>query len=100
MTGNNLKLKILFRACGSINTKIKESGVDIVINDDNCIINKVDYLKPIKIKTLGFQDLQQIYNNPYQLLTQCNGVSTIEETLYENRFKNLEQLKIMGANTR
>lgn len=99
LTGNNLKIEnIIPEHVEALILKLKESGVDIVINDDNCIINKVDYLKPIKIKTLGFPgfatDLQQPLST---FLTQCNGVSTIEETLYENRFKNLEQLKIMGA---
>ena len=85
----------------SLILKLKESGVDIVVKDDHCIINSVDYLKPISIKTLGFPgfptDLQQPLST---FLTQCNGVSSIEETLYENRFKNLEQLERMGAKVR
>ena len=31
-------------------------------------------------------------------LTQCNGKSLIEETIYENRFQNLPELGKMGAN--
>ena len=30
-------------------------------------------------------------------LTQCNGKSTIEETIYENRFQNIKELRKMGA---
>ena len=30
-------------------------------------------------------------------LTQCNGKSVIEETIYENRFQNLLELEKMGA---
>ena len=30
-------------------------------------------------------------------LTQCSGSSTIEETIYENRFQNLPGLEKMGA---
>ena len=30
-------------------------------------------------------------------LTQCKGTSTIEETIYENRFQNLAELEKMGA---
>ena len=33
-------------------------------------------------------------------LTQCKGKSTIEETIYENRFQNLKELKKMGAKTK
>ena len=32
------------------------------------------------------------------LLTKCNGISYVEETIYENRFKNVEYLNKMGAN--
>ena len=32
------------------------------------------------------------------LLTQCSGVSTLEETIYENRFQNVPYLNNMGAN--
>ena len=83
----------------SLILKLKESGVDIVVKDDHCIINSVDYLKPISIKTLGFPgfptDLQQPLST---FLTQCNGTSIIEETIWENRFQNLDYLKKMGAN--
>ena len=31
-------------------------------------------------------------------LTQCNGISILEETIYENRFQNVKYLNNMGAN--
>ena len=31
------------------------------------------------------------------LLTQCNGKSRLEETIYENRFQNVDYLNKMGA---
>ena len=81
--------------------KLKESGVEMEIGLDNIIINEVKEYKSIDIKTLvypGFAtDLQQIMAT---FLTQCNGKSTIEETIYENRFQNLKQLKKMGAKAR
>lgn len=98
LTGKNLIIEnIIPEHLESLTQKLKESGANIDVKDDYCIINKVDYLKAIKIKTLGFPgfptDLQQPLST---YLTQCNGVSIIEETLYENRFQNLEQLKKMG----
>jgi UDP-N-acetylglucosamine 1-carboxyvinyltransferase len=32
------------------------------------------------------------------LLTQCNGISFFEETIYENRVGHIEYLNKMGAN--
>ena len=34
------------------------------------------------------------------MLTQANGRSIIEETIYENRFKNTVELNKMGADTK
>ena len=31
-------------------------------------------------------------------LTQCRGISTVEETIYENRFQNIYDTNRMGAN--
>ena len=99
LTGNNLTVEnIIPEHLESLILKLKESGVNIKVKEDYCILNKVDYLKSIKIKTLGFPGFPTDLQQPLAtFLTQCNGVSIIEETLYENRFKNLEQLEIMGA---
>ena len=78
--------------------KLNEAGVEMEVGIDNIIVNASDNYRPIEIKTLvypGFAtDLQQIMAT---FLTQCNGKSTIEETIYENRFQNLKELKKMGA---
>lgn len=99
LTGDNLIIEnIIPEHLESLILKLKEAGADIKVREDYCIINKVDYLKAIKIKTLGFPGFPTDLQQPLAtLLTQCNGVSVIEETLYENRFKNLEQLEKMGS---
>ena len=74
-------------------------GVPMEMGSDYIITSKSDNLKPIKIKTQGYPgfatDLQQPITT---LLTQCNGVSELEETIYENRFQNVPFLNKMGAN--
>ena len=79
--------------------KLKEIGCDFKIDGDKVITNKVDYLKPVNIETAvypGFAtDLQQPITT---LLLQCDGVSTVKETIYENRFQNTKYLNEMGAN--
>ena len=78
--------------------KLTEAGVDMEIGLDNIIINEVNDYKAIDIKTLvypGFPtDLQQVMTT---FLTQCTGKSTIEETIYENRFQNIKELRKMGC---
>lgn len=84
----------------SLLEKLKEVGVNLEYQKDNIIIKKCDNLIPTKIKTLvypGFPtDLQQPFTT---LLTQANGISYIEETIYESRFRNFEYLNKMGADT-
>ena len=83
----------------SLTLKLKEMGVDMKIGKDYIVINKVDKLKWINVKTQGYPgfatDLQQPLTT---LLTQCTGTSRLEETIYENRFQNVPYLNKMGAN--
>lgn len=80
--------------------KIREVGAKYSIKGDTLIISKTEGLKATNIKTLVFPgfptDLQQPFTT---LLTQANGKSIVEETIYENRFKNTYDLNRMGAIT-
>ena len=80
--------------------KIREVGAKYSIKGDTLIISKAEGLKATNIKTLVFPgfptDLQQPFTT---LLTQANGKSIVEETIYENRFKNTYDLNRMGAIT-
>lgn len=80
--------------------KLQEAGVEMEIGVDRITVHNVKEYKAINIKTLvypGFAtDFQQIAAT---FLTQCKGRSTIEETIWENRFQNLKELDKMGAIT-
>lgn len=100
LIGNKLKVdNIIPEHVEMLILKLKEMGVDIEVGPDYVITSKTDNLKPVKIKTQGYPgfatDLQQPITT---LLTQCNGISTLEETIYENRFQNVPYLNNMGSN--
>lgn len=100
LIGNNLKINnIIPDHVESLTSKLSEIGVPLEIGNDYIIVSKSDTLKNSNIKTLvypGFPtDLQQPIT---ALLTQCKGTSSIEETVWENRFMNVEYLNKMGAN--
>ena len=80
--------------------KLNEIGVEYEIDNDTMTISKCENLKAANVKTLVFPgfptDLQQPLTT---LLTQAKGKSLVEETLYENRFKNTYDLNRMGAIT-
>ncbi len=99
LMGNKLKIEnIIPDHIESLTSKLKEMNVPIEIYDDYLIISKTDKLKKTNIKTLGYPgfptDLQQPMTT---LLIGCNGTSTLEETIYENRFQNVPFLNEMGA---
>ena len=77
---------------------LKEMGASLEIKETSVVASKVDNLKPVNIKTEvypGFPtDLQQPITT---LLLMANGKSVLKETIYENRFQNVEYLNKMGA---
>lgn len=101
LLGQNLKIKgIIKEHIEAVLMKLNEIGVEYEINNDIMTISKCKNLKAVNVKTLVFPgfptDLQQPLST---LLTQANGISLVEETLYENRFKNTYDLNRMGAIT-
>jgi len=78
--------------------KIKDIGVNIEILSEEIIVNPSFQFKPVKVQTFpypGFPtDLQPQIS---VLLTQAPGKSLIHETMYENRFQYLQEMRKMGA---
>lgn len=102
LVGDNLRIEnIIPDHIEALLLKLKEIGFKMHIGSDYLEISKIDKLKPVRVKTLGYPgfatDLQQPLTT---LLTKCNGVSKLEETIYENRFKNVSYLNKMGADIR
>ena len=99
LMGNNLKIEnIIPKHIESLILKLKEMGVKIEVQEDYIIISRTENLKPVNIKTLGYPGFPTDLQQPITaLLTTCNGISELEETIYENRFQNIEYLNKMGA---
>ncbi len=98
----DLKIKnVIAEHIHAVLVKLKEVGVKYEIQKDGILIHKCNNIKPTTITTLGFPgfptDLQQPFTT---LLTQAEGKSIINETIYESRFRNAEYLNIMGAETK
>ena len=94
LIGDNLTInKMIPEHISSLTEKLKDIGFKMKIGKDYITISKKDDLKPVQIKTLGYPgfptDLQQPITT---LLTQIDGKSKLEETIYENRFQNVKYL--------
>ena len=99
MNGDNLEIcDVRADHLTSFFEVLDEMGAYYKIVGDKVITNKSLNLKPVNIKTAvypGFPtDLQQPITT---LLLRADGVSTVRETIYENRFQNTKYLNEMGA---
>ncbi|MBQ6840889.1 MAG: UDP-N-acetylglucosamine 1-carboxyvinyltransferase [Bacilli bacterium] len=78
--------------------KLKDMGIKFSINGDRIKISKCDNLNPINITTLVYPGFPTDLGQPMSvLLTQANGTSLFEETIWENRMQHVEYLNKMGA---
>lgn len=102
LLGKNLVIEgVLKDHLEAVFTKLKEAGCDIKIDGTTVIVNKVDHLKPVNVKTLVYPGFPTDLGQPMStLLTQCEGESLFEETIYENRMRHIKYLNAMGANIR
>ncbi len=99
MNGDNLEIcDVRTDHLGSFFDILSEMGANFEIKEDSVVTNKSLNLKPVHIETAvypGFAtDLQQPITS---LLIMCDGISTVRETIYENRFQNTIYLNSMGA---
>ncbi len=100
LLGENLTIKNLIPShIESLTSKLIEAGVDMNIEEDKITILKTNKYKAISIKTLPYPGFPTDLQQPLiPFLTQCHGISTVEETIWENRFQNIYDTNRMGAN--
>ena len=102
LLGKNLKITgIIDDHIDALLSKLKEMGVDMTVKNNSITINKPDKYKAINVKTLVFPGFATDLGQPMSvLLTQADGMSIFEETIYENRMGHIKYLQKMGANIR
>lgn len=100
LLGENLRIEnIIPEHIQTLLDKLEEANVDFKVYNNYIIVNKSNNLKPITVETKGYPGFATDLQQPLTaLLTQCDGVSYLTETIYENRFKNVEYLNKMGSN--
>ncbi|NOQ30710.1 MAG: UDP-N-acetylglucosamine 1-carboxyvinyltransferase [Helicobacteraceae bacterium] len=78
--------------------KLEEMGLKMKIEDTQITIYPCETIKPANIITQEYPafptDMQAQF---LALATQADGVSTIEERLFENRFMHVSELQRLGA---
>lgn len=99
--GDVLVKNVIPKHMESLSAKLAEMNVKVQELDDCIRVCADEPLNRVNIKTLpypGFPtDLQPIMA---VLLLQTNGISTITESIFDNRFQYIDELKRMGAKAR
>ena len=99
MLGKNLIInKKIKEHLQALFSKLEEIGIDMDIKENSVVINKVAKMKPINVTTLTYPGFPTDIAQPMSvLLTQCDGTSILEETIYSNRMGQVPFLNNMGA---
>lgn len=78
--------------------KLKEAGVAIAETDTGVRVNCSGRLKGVDLKTMPYPGFPtDMQAQMMALLTLTKGTSIITETVFENRFMHVNELKRMGA---
>lgn len=80
-------------------SKLREMGAQVTVSSEGIRVVGPKELKPVEVKTLphpGFPTDMQPQMTVLQLA--AHGTSVLTETVFENRFMHLEELRRMNAN--
>lgn len=81
--------------------KLREAGVYVEVNDDQVRVAADKRPQAVDIKTMPYPGFPTDMQPQFMaLLTLAEGTSVISETIFENRYKHVMELRRMGADIR
>lgn len=96
--GNVTVENIIPKHLESITAKLIEIGAQVIEYDDSVQVIGNGKLKPANLKTLPYPGFPTDLQQPMSvLLTMGEGTSIVTESIWENRFRHVDELKRMGA---
>ena len=85
----------------ALSAKLLEMGVNVTTEDDRIRVRSNGSFRAVNVKTQGYPGFPTDLQQPLSaLLTVANGTSIVTETLFESRFRFLDELRKMGASVR
>jgi len=82
----------------SVSAKLIEMGAQVIEHGDSITVKSDGNLKGVNIKTQPYPGFPTDVQQPMStLLTVAKGRSIITESIWESRFKHVDELKKMGA---
>ena len=102
ITGGDVLLKnVLYEHLKPLVAKLKEAGVTIEQDVDQIRVISSGVLRAVDIKTLPYPGFPTDMQSQFMaLMSVAEGSSVGSETVFENRFMHVDELKRMGAGIR
>lgn len=100
MTGGDIRLEnVITEHLKPVIAKLKEAGVEIEEDLLGVRVRRNDSFRAVDIKTLPYPGFPTDMQAQFMaLMTVAKGTSVVTETVFENRFMHVDELKRMGAN--
>lgn len=100
ITGSDLVIEnVIAEHVKSVVAKLTEAGVTIYERGNKLRVKSEGVIRPVDIKTLPYPGFPTDLQAPMMaLMSISNGTSMITETVFENRFMHVCELKRMGVN--
>lgn len=90
---------IITKHMESITAKLIEMGVEVIEDEDSLTVISDRNLKSVNVKTLPYPGFPTDVQQPMTtVLAVSKGRSIVNESIWESRFKFVDELKKMGAN--
>ncbi|MBC3889948.1 UDP-N-acetylglucosamine 1-carboxyvinyltransferase [Acetobacterium paludosum] len=97
--GDVLIKNVIPKHMEAITAKLTEMGVTVREEDDGIRVIGKRPLKAVNVKTMPYPGFPTDLQQPMAvLMTIAEGTSTITESIFESRFKYVDELRRMGAN--
>lgn len=100
ITGGNVRVQnVIPEHVESVIAKLREAGAEVEVGEDWIGVQGPARPKAVDLKTLcypGFPTDMQA--QMMSLLTITEGTGVVSETVFENRYKHVDELRRMGAN--
>ncbi|MDF2533305.1 MAG: UDP-N-acetylglucosamine 1-carboxyvinyltransferase [Clostridia bacterium] len=81
-----------------ITAKLKEMGIEVFEYEKSIRVKATERLKSVDIKTMPYPGFPTDMQSPIMsAMCVAKGTSVITETVFENRFMHISELKLMGA---
>lgn len=98
-TGGSVRINnVIPKHLESITAKLLEVGVDVEEFDEAVHVTASEKIRRTSIKTLPYPGFPtDMHPQMTALLCRADGISYINESIFENRFRYVEELRRMGA---